>query len=170
MLCAIDVFYQNNPDSENDRARASAVLFNQWNDAVAEKVLTIDIEKVKPYISGKFYQRELPCILALLENLPQPSCVIVDGFVFLDQNKMGLGAYLYQALEEKIPIVGVAKNPYTNIAENCAIYRGESKKPLYITSVGMEQSEAKACVANMHGMFRFPTLLKSVDSLCRGLL
>ena len=59
MLCAIDVFYQNNPDSENDRARASAVLFNQWNDAVAEKVLTIDIEKVKPYISGKFYQREL---------------------------------------------------------------------------------------------------------------
>jgi len=35
-----------------------------------------------------FYKRELPCILKLLDKLEQPpSCIVVDGYVFLDGKK-----------------------------------------------------------------------------------
>jgi len=37
-----------------------------------------------------------------------------------------------------------------------------------ITSVGIELEDAKEAILEMHGKYRFPTLLKEVDSLCRG--
>ena len=167
MICAIDVFYKS-ATKGHDSARASAVLFNDWADSSPKQILSVDIDEVEPYVSGQFYRRELPCILALLEQLTSVSCVVVDGFVFLDNNKKGLGAYLYEALDQTIPIIGVAKNPYSNISEDCEVYRGISKKPLYVTAAGMTQADAIKHIATMHGEFRFPTLLKIVDNLCRS--
>ena len=124
---------------------------------------------VQPYQSGQFYKRELPCLLALLEKIEMPlSYIIVDGFVHLDANKKaGLGKYLYHALEEKIAVIGVAKNTYKNATNNIEIYRGQSKKPLYITAEGLQLEVAKEYIHAMAGDFRIPTLLKRVDQLCR---
>ena len=70
--------------------------------------------------------------------------------------------HLYNSLAGKMPIIGVAK---TYFHENSAVevFRGTSKKPLYITSVGMETSEAAMYIRNMHGDFRMPKLLKLLD-------
>ncbi len=38
---------------------------------------------------------------------------------------------------------------------------------LYITSIGIAQVKAKEHIQQMHGKYRFPTLLKLVDSSCR---
>jgi deoxyribonuclease V len=48
--------------------------------------------------------------------------------------KPGLGKHLYDSLEQKIEVIDVAKKAFLGINENHRIFRGSSKKPLYITS------------------------------------
>jgi len=97
--------------------------------------------------------------------LAKISTIIVDSYVFLDdQNKLGLGGYLYQELNNKIPIIGVAKKSFhlnkKNVIEIC---RGKSKNPLYISSVGLDLELASNNILRMHGQYRMPTLLKLLD-------
>jgi len=164
MILAVDVDYK-----ADNTAIIAGVLFNSWEDNEASKVVKKDITQVLPYESGAFYKRELPCILALLNDIDEHlECIVVDGYVCLGKEHKGLGAYLYDALKHKTPIVGVAKNAFRDISESTYIYRGESKKPLYVTSIGMEQEKAKELILRMHGRFRLPTLLKDVDTYCRN--
>ncbi|WP_218965971.1 hypothetical protein [Snodgrassella communis] len=71
---------------------------------------------IAPYQSGQFYRQELPCIMALLDKigLSTISTIVIDGYVHLADGKIGLGGYLYHALDKTIPIIGVAKK---NLAE-----------------------------------------------------
>lgn len=164
MILAIDVDYR-----ENSTANVAGILFKKGEDEKPYKTITKKVENIASYESGQFYKRELPCILALLKEIKEENLdyIIVDGYVFLNENKKGLGAYLYDAIEQKIPIIGVAKNAYSNILEETHIYRGESKKALFITSVGINLEEAKKRIKDMHGEYRNPTLLKEVDQACR---
>ena len=163
MILAIDVDYR-----EDGNAVAAGILFKHWDDAEPTQVVTTTIEEVAPYISGAFYKRELPCILKLLEEIDTPlACIVVDGYVSLVEGKAGLGTYLYHSLDEKIPVIGVAKNAFQNISEETYIYRGESKKPLYVTSIGISTDIAKEAIKTMFGKYRIPTLLKKADSVCR---
>jgi deoxyribonuclease V len=94
--------------------------------------------------------------------------VIIDGYVYLDgHSRPGLGKYLHDALCGKVKIIGVAKNPFKGITGEYELYRGLSTKPLHITCAGMTLAEAKSRIAAMHGSYRIPTLLKTVDQLCR---
>lgn len=163
MILATDVHYFD------QYAIAAGVLFKSWGSADIEQLMTVKIDTIEPYESGQFYKRELPCLLTLLEKIEvKLDIIIVDGFVHLNANKKaGLGKYLYDAVGEKVAIIGVAKNAYTDAADNIQIYRGESKKPLYITAEGIELETAKESIHAMHGAFRLPTLLKRVDQLCR---
>lgn len=163
MILATDVHYHRTG------ATAAGVLFNDWQDTQAQQTLTVPIEHVEPYVSGQFYQRELPCLLALIEQITMPlDTIIVDGFVTLgEQQTAGLGKYLYDALAGKIIVIGVAKSAFSDSSIATEILRGKSNKPLYVTAVGMELEDAKDCVLAMAGAFRLPTLLKQVDSLCR---
>jgi len=163
MILAVDVDYK-----EEDKAVASGVLFDSWEDGLPTKTLSVSVNNVLPYESGQFYKRELPCILALLEKIEEKlDCIVVDGYVNLGKGKRGLGAYLFDALDGEIPIIGVAKNAFKDIEEDTFLYRGESKKPLYITSAGIAAQDAKEAIRRMHGKYRFPTLLKEVDHICR---
>jgi len=163
MILAVDVDYK-----EEDKAVASGVLFDSWEDGLPTKTLSVSVNNVLPYESGQFYKRELPCILALLEKIEEKlDCIVVDGYVNLGKGKRGLGAYLFDALEGKTPIIGVAKNAFKDIEKDTFLYRGESKKPLYITSISMAIEDAKKAIECMHGKYRFPTLLKEVDRMCR---
>ena len=139
MILATDVQYHD------QGATVAGVLFHDWKDANAEKVIMTEIQDVAPYVSGQFYQRELPCLLALLEDVGDAvECIVVDGFVYLDgEQKPGLGKYLYDALDGQIPVIGVAKSAFKDSPPDTALLRGNSQNPLYVTSVGIPFMQAK---------------------------
>jgi deoxyribonuclease V len=165
MILAIDVDYKEST------ATVAGVFFKHWQDCAASDVVVTQVEGICEYEPGSFYKRELPCILKLLDEVKHPlSCIVVDGYVFLDGiSKSGLGKYLYDALVKKIPVIGVAKRSFSNISDDFALLRGDSKKPLYITAVGIKQSEAMLHIASMYGKHRHPYLLKKADQVCRGI-
>lgn len=159
MILAVDVFYKAS------KANVVGILFEDWTQSDPTQTLSILIEGVADYEPGSFYKRELPCILELLKliSLETLDCIVVDSYVFLDKwGKKGLGWYLYEALEQKIPIIGVAKS-YFHETDALLVCRGNSQKPLYITAIGTDVEEAAQAVRSMAGDFRFPTLLKYLD-------
>ncbi|WCO00240.1 endonuclease V [Psychroserpens ponticola] len=162
---AFDTYYFKN------KAKTVCVGFNSWLKEDNLVVLTETIENIPEYVSGEFYKRELPCILSLLNKnaLENIELIIVDGFVYLDDNnKYGLGAHLYNALNKEIPIIGVAKRDFATINKNKSkVYRGESQNPLFITSIGIELNIASEKIKKMKGKYRIPTLLKELDKLTR---
>lgn len=166
MILVTDVQYAE------DTALAAGILFNQWDEDIIEKKVVKHIIGVNPYEPGAFYKRELPCLLSLLAEIDEPlEAIIVDGFVTLGGDKdKGLGMHLYDSLGQSTPIIGVAKKSFIGTPKKCEIFRGDSEKPLYITTAGISLLEAKALVTSMKGIYRIPTLLKNADQLCRGII
>jgi len=153
-------------------ALAAAVIFSRWEQAKEDLVCTSRIAGIASYKPGRFYLRELPCILAVLQKLGSlPDLVIIDGYVWLNElQRPGLGAHLHEALGRRCAVVGVAKRCYfrgSNVAE---VMRGQSRKPLFVTSVGVDLEEAAQGIQNMHGQHRIPVLLKTADHLSRGVI
>jgi deoxyribonuclease V len=168
---ALDVDYRRDA-SGAEFAMAAAVLFERWSDGAASRERVVRVDGVKPYVSGRFFERELPCLLAVLEAVRADGAVIdgviVDGYVWLAEGRAGLGAHLFTALGERVPVVGVAKTAFDGAAGvQSEVLRGQSKKPLLVTSAGIERSVAASCVKGMAGEHRVPTLLARVDRLCR---
>lgn len=166
MLTCLDVHY------EPTRARTALVGFRDWADgsSTVEQVGET-AEPPAPYESGQFYKRELPHLLSALQRFGAThtaELVIVDGHVWLDGKLPGLGAHLFVALGETIPVVGVGKTSFHDAAV-LPIRRGQSEKPLYVSAVGIEPGRAADLVRAMHGVHRIPTLLQRVDHLARGL-
>ncbi len=165
MILAFDTYYYDN------KAKTVCIEFTEWNQEKDFKIHTEIIDNVSEYIPGEFYKRELPCILSLLNkiDLKEDTIIIVDGFVYLDDDKKyGLGGHLYEKLNKKIPIIGVAKTNFASIEKDKkALLRGDSKKPLFVTSIGIDLDEAFKKVESMAGEFRMPTLLKEMDRLTK---
>ena len=162
MIACFDVDYREK------HGHIGGVLIRKWTDDKAFINYNLVVGDIAEYVPGQFYKRELPCILKLMDTIVEPiDLIIVDGYVWLTPEKMGLGAYLYEALDETIPIVGVAKN-YFKDTEAVQVLRGESKKPLYVTAAGISAEWAAQQVEKMAGEYRFPSILKEVDHLCRA--
>ncbi len=167
MILAIDVKYYD----KEATAKAIGVLFN-WLDKEPSKIIVKEVHNIHEYISGQFYKRELPCILEILKaaiNIDDIDTVIVDGHVYIS-NEMdyGLGAHLWSSLNGRIPVIGVAKRTFkTNMNTVAKLYRGESKTPLYVSSIGMDLKEAVKRIQQMHGSYRLPTILKEVDRITK---
>jgi deoxyribonuclease V len=122
----------------------------------------------EPYVPGSFYLRELPGLLAVLEEVKAAAslrAIVIDGYVWLGTNRPGLGARLWDAL--RIPVIGVAKTSFHDNDRAVPVVRGTSSRPLFVTSEGMDVAEAASHVAAMHGEHRVPTVLKRVDRLAR---
>jgi deoxyribonuclease V len=128
------------------------------------------IAAVKPYRPGAFYERELPCITAVLARVRTPlRAVVVDGYVELDdRGSPGLGAHLHAHLGGAVAVVGVAKTAFRGAAFARAVLRGASRTPLFVTSRGIDVADAARLVQQMHGPHRIPTLLARADRLARG--
>ncbi len=165
MILAIDVHYRE------DFAQAIGVVFTDWNATDALHKHKVHIKNVEEYVPGQFYKRELPCIAELLKvvDMEKIDTIVVDGYVFLnDDNKAGLGHYLYEFLEEKKTIIGVAKRSFHENEKNVVeVLRGTSQNPLYVTGIGVEKEIAAKNIRMMKGENRMPTLLKLVDTMTR---
>jgi deoxyribonuclease V len=165
MIAAIDAHYREN------FAKFVLVTFGDWTDEAPKAVYTEILTETGDYVPGEFYKRELPGILEVLKNvkLDEVNCIVIDGYVYLDENKKpGLGWHLFEKLGRKIPVVGVAKSQFFNNEKLTAgVLRGHSKKPLFVTSAGMETGEAAARIEAMHGAFRMPDVLRELDRLTK---
>ena len=163
MKLAVDIFYSGK------QAYVAGVSFSSWQDSSPLNIYSCRVSDVAEYVPGQFYKRELPCILTLLDQFKiEAAYIMVDGYVYLgDHEQPGLGKHLYDALNEKVKVIGVAKKPYLTPDPESEVHRGESKIPLYVTSVGVHPEEAKSIVKQMHGPYRIPTLLKKVDQVSR---
>ncbi|GAA3410627.1 endonuclease V [Paenibacillus hodogayensis] len=161
MIVAVDVYYEEN------KAKSVGVIFQSWEDSKPLEIITSYTENPPEYEPGFFYKRELPCIRELLKgtDINQIHTIVVDGYVYLnDEKKPGLGHYVYTDFAGEIPVIGVAKSAFhDNEAFVQKVYRGNSSKPLYITSVGMELAVAAKHIRSMYGAYRFPHLLKLLD-------
>jgi deoxyribonuclease V len=161
MILAVDVHYKEN------YAKSVLVLFDRWESSVPVEIIEVNINEVSEYIPGEFYKRELPCIVDALKkvNLTAVEFIIVDGYVYVDNDfKYGLGGYLYEVLDKKNPIIGVAKTKFQSNQETVIeVFRGESKNPLFVSAIGIDKEEAAKKVEGMYGEFRLPYLLKLMD-------
>ncbi len=164
MILAVDVHYRETA------AQAAGVAFDEWTDAEPAVRFLTRTPIAADYRPGAFYRRELPCILALLnEHGLQPDTILIDGFVYLDgTSRPGLGWHLYDALDGKTAVIGVAKRPFRGIPDRHQVTRGGSHRPLYVTSAGIPLETARSRVEAMHGPYRLPTLLKLADRESRA--
>ena len=165
MIVTIDVHYKE------DYAKTVLLFFENWQSETPTNVITHITKDVLPYEPGSFYKRELPCILNALEEttLEAIEFIIVDGHIYVDNDgKYGLGGHLYEALDKKFPIIGVAKTSFQSNKETVVeILRGESKNPLYVSAIGLEKEVAASQIQNMYGAYRLPHLLKLMDQITK---
>jgi deoxyribonuclease V len=162
MLACMDVDYRT------EVTVAACVLFRDWTDAAEASHVVERGPPAEPYEPGQFFRRELPHLLKVLAAVREPlETVVIDGYVWLGEERPGLGAHLYEALGRRVPVVGVAKTAFHSSGLAVPVLRGQSQRPLFVTAVGVDPREAAEQVRRMHGVSRIPTLLGRVDRLCR---
>lgn len=163
MIACFDVHYHDTS------ANAAALIFEDWGSETHTHEYQVYLDEIEDYEPGNFYKRELPPLLKLLSSIPQqPEILIIDGYCILSESgKPGLGAKLLECLSYPSIIIGVAKNRFQNTTHAEEVLRGNSSRPLFVTSIGITQAEAAKKVSGMQGMHRLPKMLKAADSLAR---
>ena len=160
---AVDVHY----NSESGATAALVVCSDRLYGAVVAEYVA-DVAHVAPYEPGRLFERELPCITAVVRQGPTLDLLVVDGFATLDpEGRPGLGAYAAAALG--VPVIGVAKTPFRTATHAVKVLRGTGTSPLYVTVAGgIDTRVAASIVAGMSGDYRVPTAIARADRLARG--
>ncbi len=166
MIAAFDSYYAG------DVQKTVCIIFSNWESPRIEKVLT-GLHKIEEaYHSGEFYKRELPGILEIMDapDFINVEIIIVDAFVWLDdEGTPGLGARLYEAINQTIPVIGVAKTNFATVHQNKRqVLRGKSRKPLFVSAIGLDPDQAAEWIKNLPGPFRIPDILKELDLLTKA--
>lgn len=160
-FAAADVYY---PASGG--ARAALVLSDDPAFAEIRGRKTAFVPHAAPYQPGRFFERELPPLRAVLADTAGIELLVIDGYVDLDPDgRPGLGAHLHAELG--IPVVGAAKTRFAAAAHAVPVLRGQASRPLYVTAAGMPAVDAAELVRRMSGTFRLPDALRLVDALSR---
>lgn len=176
MLVCLDVDYR--ATAAGERAVAAAVVVTDPRSDVAAHEITVAVDHIAAYVPGAFFERELPCLLAVLDAVvvvlgTAAFTIVVDAHVWLGDHP-GLGQRLYQAWRSRhvdkgsadVVVGGVGKTAWHDTSAHRAVVRGEAKA-LWVSSAGLDVDVAAALIESMHGPYRLPTLLKRVDRLCR---
>lgn len=167
MIVCVDVDYQD----ADGYAVCACVGFEEWSDAVPAASWRSQVSLQSAYTPGAFYERELPCILTVLDLARRDvsiETIVIDAYVWLSADmKPGLGARLHVALNAEVAVIGVAKNRFDG-APAIEVRRGAGDRPLFVSAVGVDAVRASEFIRGMHGAFRIPTLLKCVDQLARA--
>ncbi len=149
-------------------AAGCAIAFRAIDSDAYQAVYTDYTRGTFPYIPGRFYLRELPVLIRVLKQVTErPGLLVVDGYVRLPGKRPGLGMHLFQTLGGNIPVIGIAKNPYRGHSFCNKVLRGNSRRPLYVTSAGVKEAEAADMVRQMSGSFRLPDMVRAADRFAR---
>ncbi|MDQ1305815.1 MAG: deoxyribonuclease [Actinomycetota bacterium] len=161
-FAAVDVGYP-----PTGGARAALVLAGEPRFADLQDERCVVLEEVAPYRPGRFFERELPAIRAVLAGAGDLDLVVVDGYVHLDPDgRPGLGAHLHA--EVGVPVIGVAKTLFRSATQAIEVRRGGATRPLYVTAAGVDAAWAAELVQAMEGRYRLPDALRRVDALSRA--
>lgn len=165
MILTIDVHYKAT------YAKTVLLFFENWQSETPSNVVTHITKDVMEYEPGSFYKRELPCIMNALQtvSLDKVEIIIIDGHIYVDnEGKYGLGGHLYEALDKKFPIIGMAKTSFQSNTETVVeILRGSSKNPLFVSAIGLDKELAAQNIKYMFGAYRLPYLLKLMDQITK---
>ncbi|MEU3217311.1 endonuclease V [Streptomyces sp. NPDC006971] len=183
-VTGVDVAY----DDERDVVVAAAVVLDGATlDVVAE---TTAVGRIAfPYVPGLLAFREIPAVLSALESLTvDPGLVICDGYGLAHPRRFGLASHL--GVLTGLPVIGVAKNPFTFTYEQPGPRRGDwsplldgeeevgralrtrdGVKPVFV-SVGHRTDLDNACAHTLllARDFRQPETTRRADALCRRAL
>jgi deoxyribonuclease V len=152
MKAVVDVHYRS------DTAVAACVAFRGWQDGEPTRIVRATVAAAERYRAGRFFERELPSVLAVLvEAGEEYEAIVIDGFV-----------HLAEALGYSTVIIGVAKSPLHIADRFVAIVRGRSVKPLFVSALGCPLDDAARAIGGMHGPHRIPTMLRLADRYARG--
>ncbi|WP_253691123.1 endonuclease V [Cellulosimicrobium protaetiae] len=137
-----------------------------FRDVLDER--TVWVPTVEPYVPGRFFERELPPLLAVLTQVPALDLLIIDGYVTLDPDGTpGLGAHVVRS--STVPtVVGVAKTPFRSATHAAEVLRGTSARPLHVTAAGIDLGSAARLVTDLPGGGRIPDPLRRVDRIARS--
>ncbi|MBT2470156.1 endonuclease V [Streptomyces sp. ISL-66] len=185
LIAGVDVAY----DDERDLVAAAAVVLDAATLEVVEEATSVGRVSF-PYVPGLLAFRELPTVLAALEALSvTPGLVVCDGYGLAHPRRFGLACHL--GVVTGLPVIGVAKNPFTFTYQEPGARRGDAAplraadgdvvgralrtqdgiKPVYV-SVGHRVSLDNACAhaLALSPRFRIPETTRRADSLCRRAL
>ncbi|MFI6105334.1 endonuclease V [Streptomyces sp. NPDC051310] len=183
-ITGVDVAY----DDERDLVAAAAVVLDARTLAVVEEATAVGRVSF-PYVPGLLAFREIPAVLAALGALTTaPGVVVCDGYGQAHPRRFGLASHL--GVLTGLPVIGVAKNPFTFTYEQPAPERGASSplladgeevgralrtqdgvKPVFV-SAGHRVTSADACAYTLHltPHYRIPESTRRADALCRRAL
>ncbi|THA67153.1 endonuclease V [Streptomyces sp. A0958] len=183
-VTGVDVAY----DDERDVVAAAAVVLDAATLEVVAEATAVG-RVTFPYVPGLLAFREIPTVLAALESLPaDPGLVVCDGYGRAHPRRFGLASHL--GVLTGLPVIGVAKNPFTFTYEQPGPRRGDQSplldgeeevgravrtqdgtKPVYV-SVGHRTGldNAVAHTLRLARDFRQPETTRRADALCRRAL
>jgi deoxyribonuclease V len=73
MKAALDVHYAK------EKAFAACIVFNTWFDSEPAETYSAVVPFPSRYRAGRFYERELPCLLAVLNHTKHRySTIVID--------------------------------------------------------------------------------------------
>ncbi|MBD0747830.1 endonuclease V [Streptomyces sp. CBMA152] len=185
LVTGVDVAY----DDERDVVAAAAVVLDAATLEVVEESTAVG-RVAFPYVPGLLAFREIPTVLAALDALSAgPGLVVCDGYGLAHPRRFGLAAHL--GVLTGLPVIGVAKNPFTFTYEQPGARRGDSSplvaergeevgralrtradvKPVFV-SVGHRVGLDNACahVLRLTPHYRLPESTRRADALCREAL
>ncbi|WP_250303110.1 endonuclease V [Streptomyces sp. NBC_01387] len=185
LVTGVDVAY----DDERNVVAAAAVVLDAATLAVVEEATAVGAVAF-PYVPGLLAFREIPTVLAALDSLTSdPGLVVCDGYGLAHPRRFGLASHL--GVLTGLPVIGVAKNPFTFSYEQPGARRGEftplladdgeevgralrtreGVKPVFV-SVGHRVGIENACAHTLRLSpdFRLPESTRRADALCRRAL
>ncbi|GAA4892648.1 endonuclease V [Streptomyces coeruleoprunus] len=184
LVTGVDVAY----DDDRDLVAAAAVVLDARTLDVVEEATAVGRVSF-PYVPGLLAFRELPTVLAALDSLTSgPGLVVCDGYGRAHPRRFGLASHL--GVLTGLPVIGVAKNPFTFTYEQPGERRGASApllageeevgralrtrdgvKPVFV-SVGHRVTLDNACAHTLAltPRYRLPETTRHADSLCRQAL
>ncbi|MEU4350569.1 endonuclease V [Streptomyces sp. NPDC023838] len=185
LVTGVDVAY----DDERDVVAAAAVVLDAATLEVVEESTAVG-RVAFPYVPGLLAFREIPTVLAALGALSaDPGLVVCDGYGLAHPRRFGLASHL--GVLTGLPVIGVAKNPFTFAYDQPGTRRGEASalvagqdeevgralrtqdavKPVFV-SVGHRVSLDNACahVLRLTPRYRLPESTRRADALCREAL
>lgn len=158
-IACLDVQY------EDDRSTVATVV---WREGI-EWYGSHRLPPAAPYEPGRFYLRELPCLLEMIGIIPErcrPDLYLIDGFVETAPGVAGLGLHLYRALSPPVPVIGVGKTKFVT-APSIEVSRF-GRAPIFVSAVGIEAETAGDMIRSLPGEYRIPDLIRWTDQLARG--
>lgn len=163
MIACFDVHYTDSA------VYAAAIVFQHWSDESPIEQKVVLCPSPNEYVAGEFYKRELEPLKTVIAKIENPiQTYLIDAYCQLSTDGMpGLGTYLFNELKNGNTVIGVAKNRFRDTKHAAEVFRGDSERPLFVTSIGIDYQLAAEHIKSMHGNHRIPTLLKMVDRVCR---